>query len=179
MNPKEHSLVEKRDGKESKEHLKTSGQPPQLTDDNGGVRNSAYATSSATGVGMGNPQGSVGGMSSVSGSGQAADQRGYPASVHNGAQAVSFDGRAADSSVETSTTNGIPVGSGWVHGAGGADPRSGGGGSIALLDHPRPSPSQQQQQQQQGGPQHPGTLAPGLVYASTAARQAANIDPPL
>lgn len=168
-------MVEKRDGKESKEHLKTAGRPPQLTDDGSGVRNSAYAASSGAGAGIGNPQGSIGGLPSVSGSSQAADQRGYSTSVHNGAQAVGFDGRVTDSSVETASANGIPVGSGWVHGAGGSDPRSGGVGSIALLDHPRPSPSQQQQ----GGPQHPGTLAPGLVYASTAARQAANIDPPL
>ena len=177
MNPKEHSLAEKRDNKGQQQQPKNAAEAPQLSEAGTLVRESAYAAAGETESGMSHsrapPTGSASGMPSGTGGGQAVDQRGYPVSAHNSAQGVGFDGRSAGAAGDG--TNGIPTEGGWVHGAGGLDPRSGGGGSIALLEHSRPP----QQQQQQGGPQHPGSLAPGLMYASTAARQAANMDPSL
>lgn len=160
MNPKDHSLSKGRQQQVQPQQKPTQqAAMPMAMDANG------YALTAMAQHGMGGLHAQVGDLRSVSSNAHVAAVRGFPTVGHNGMGGVSFDVRAAVAGDGTSNAGAGMAGmnAGWARPAGGMDPQGAVGGPVGWLD-------------QQTGVQHPGGLAPGLVYASKAARQAANME---
>lgn len=177
MNPKDHAVNNVRPH---------SHQPPQRAGVAVGADSNPYtlaAMAQRGGInGLHVPV--VGDMRQMAGAVHPGAARGF--ATPSGLPGISFDGlptAPVDGAHNTVVMpGGAGGGGGWVRTAAGME-KKGVDNAVAWLDHSRQQQQQQQgqqsqqqqpQQQQQG--QHPGSLAPGLMYASKAALHAANME---